>query len=751
MVQSITVQPAALSLDEVLRKVLHSGDALECSLAVEVLAQIGDDYAQELLIECLLSEDPDVRGDAATALGRCNNARVAVALLDNLKNDPCGETKVLYIQALQALGALSCVKTLQVLAQGRGENAGIFWEDDCAGWDDWLDVQCAAIEALGCLGGGEKADATVAAVLFALDDRDGQDLWAIACRALAGLGARGCAALAELLGETSALNRKRIATALGTSAGIEGEALLLQLVQDGDGGVRIAAIESGAVRGLESLRQAGLQNNFPAVRIKTLEVFDTFDRAQFVKALNDVDAGVRIAACQAIEKAARPWTGLGLVPRAKRQLRVSSEKFLVALVGAMAVAEPEQALIFIEEIANHKATNPAVCCAALRALGKFSSTGAVECLALAATDSKQDIRREAIIALGRIAKTRKRAAEKAGAVLACAIRGELVMPPQDWQPPPENHAGQVPKHGARAPRDDGDAKIHLSRDGDVVSGLAPGEESAEMDQDLPAGPPPLSTLEAILSYQPAASEPQASIELDEADMAFLELTGSRGGRRRLNPEALVPAHLDVQRLAVHLAPEAGRPELIAPLASAAVANDNVVCEAALEALGQMAADSIDITTAAPAVLQQSRAADKAVRARAVAALAWITSKEAEAVLVRSAADPCGTIRAAAVAAIAWRGGDAGRLEVLLCDEERRVRQLAAELVSKKGGARAISNLLAYAVFENALDKSDAARLLSRHGSAAHDAVAAWAGGDDNLQRIVGLELLALMLKARNAG
>jgi len=736
---------AAGPLCGILREIVDGGDDLERCLSIGVAARIKGSEAREILIKCLHCADPDVRGDAGSALGYRHGAEASAALADNLKDDPCGENKVVYIQALQTLGASSAVKTLQVLVRGRGQDDGIFWDEDDGDWDDWLDVQRAAIKALGHLSKDEDADASIAVILDALADPDGQDLWAIGCRALARLGEPGCNALENLLVEASALNRKRIATALGSAdcAGVED--IILHLLHDSDAGVRIAAVETGGELKSGRVRHEGLENTFPGVRAKTLEVFDDLDQAAIAKALSDIDPGVRIAACRAIGRAGNLLPGVDLLSRAQKQLRSSSPEYLAELVAAMTVAEPDKAAEFVEEIANHQATKPVVRLAAIRALGKLGGDGAVDCLAISAADKKQDIRLEAIVALGRIAKTRGASADRAASVLASAIVGEHVPAPPDWKPGEDDGGSLAPKSGHRAMEEQGEGKVQLNREGEPVSEDPEPEAAQNADSDTPPSPMPLSTLEAIIAYQPAEPAKAGGIELDSEDIAFLEMTGSRIGKRKIDPQKQVPAHIDVCRLAARIAGETGKAELVEPLAKAAVSHDTEVCETALDSLSRLASGGVDISPSAEALLQQSGAANAVIRRRALEALGWIKTPQTGDILNQALNDPAGAVRAAALQAISISGGTLDELPAYCGDEDRRVRQAAATLISKKADADTIPALLNFAMIENAVHKEQAADLLAGHGEAAILPVLAWVRGDDQTRRIVGLEMLARIL------
>ena len=137
-----------------------------------------------------MDPDPDLRADAMAALARCARPEDAPAIRRSLAGDPVGEVKVAAIQALARLKDGGSVPLLRALAQGRCE-AEVTWEEPGSGWDDWLDVQVTAVEALGAIG----AEETVDDLVHARDDEMGQDLDHVVFAALARMPERGVPAL----------------------------------------------------------------------------------------------------------------------------------------------------------------------------------------------------------------------------------------------------------------------------------------------------------------------------------------------------------------------------------------------------------------------------------------------------------------------------------------------------------------------------------------------------------------------------
>lgn len=727
---------------QALAAVLDDGSEPERCLAVQALGQMGGAEAADLLIAALRDCDPDVRGDAAVALGRLKDIRAVVPLKDNLLEDPCGDIKVLYLEALDALGAEDCTDIFCALATGRGAAHNVAWDDDVADWDDWLDVQRAAIVALGAGKGAQIQSNAVAAILSALNDPDGQDLWALACPSLARLGAPGNAALDSLASEATALNRKRIATALAHSDDRQG-LVLDRLLKDKDAGVRIAAIGSAIALGKDDVLLDGMDDRAAEVRVAVLTAMKRSDGKVLAKGLNDIDAAVRLAACETVIRFGKRCPGLGLTARIERGLRTASEPLLAAMVGAAIVAEPKDVLPLIEEIANHRATAAKVRCACLRGLGELKSRDAIDLLSQAVCDERQDIRLEAIVALSKMARSDRPAADRAIDLLASAISGNLVQAPHGWQPEEDNVVQFVPKKGAQAAGDDGDAKIKLDRDGNIVDPPAEAPDG-DVETEL-AETTPTSTLEAIVSFQPSAAETE--IEISDDDLEFLELTGSRHKRRRLDPQASPPAHVDVRRLAACLAGETECGDLVPALVSVLGERDRQLSDTALVSLERLGKAGIDLSEAEHDLAALANASDVGLRCRAVSALSHVATLSATGLIENAVADGEGSVRAAGLHAAANLPNVQVDPFEYRRDPDRNVRLAAAAIAARSDPAVAIPVLLELALAEDGVHKTEIAGLLAGRFENCEHLLANWVAGHDAKKRLIGLEMLPMVSAA----
>ncbi len=135
------------------RHLRDGGDVIRCA-AARAIGSLGDEAAASDLIAALLDQDPDVRTDAMAALVSCARPRDNEAIRRSLAGDPVKEVKVLALQALCRLKDAGSSPLIRALARDRCDD-DITWEDGAGIWDDWLDVQVAAITTLGSLGDSE--------------------------------------------------------------------------------------------------------------------------------------------------------------------------------------------------------------------------------------------------------------------------------------------------------------------------------------------------------------------------------------------------------------------------------------------------------------------------------------------------------------------------------------------------------------------------------------------------------------------
>lgn len=202
--------PESTSPSPFQRYLESDNEVLRCAAIRAVAAGAEpDETAREALLAALTDEDPDVRADAMEGLVSLALAEDAPAIRESLQGDPVREVKLAAIAILARLNDRESIDLLRALVRDRAEGA-VAWEDDASDWEDWLDIQVAAIAALADMGVTEAIEDFFAAK----DDEFGQTLDTQVFGALARLGAEGMNWLLASLEVETGLPRKRAVDAL---------------------------------------------------------------------------------------------------------------------------------------------------------------------------------------------------------------------------------------------------------------------------------------------------------------------------------------------------------------------------------------------------------------------------------------------------------------------------------------------------------------------------------------------------------
>ena len=588
-----------------------------------------------------MDPDPDLRADAMAALARCARPEDAPAIRRSLAGDPVGEVKVAAIQALARLKDGGSVPLLRALALSRCETE-VAWEEPGSGWDDWLDVQVAAIGALGAIG----VEAAVDDLVHARDDEMGQDLDHVVFAALAQLPDRGVPALRGFFQHGDARVRKR---ALDTLAGAGREALT-------------------------PLRETLVRDRSPGVRRLAVDCFDEDDEALAALALKDPDAGVR---CAALARAvpARPDVGRSalrdpdesvravaleareskpagddepdLVANVEAWLRSAGVSLATVCAAVLPTLAGARSLNALDEAANDSERPAEVRIAALHSLGRIETEESVDVLRHAAADGSRQVRLAALTSLVEITRSAPAdIGDGARAVLMEAVRGSLAptLPAEEAgtgnasPPAPVVAAGGESEQGAPAPDDEMPPASTPSTSDDGASDTASTEPAY-----------PRSTLEAIGGRPVAAARSEAAPSPSDADAGAPE----RRPRRRPG------------RVAVDGPDDFGQDLRLTALRLAAACKGGQFDDALAE-------------TAASTTPALRAAAFEAI-ARRAAAMSLAPSLTDIVVVALKDGDP--TVRAAAARALAARSDAAPHLAPLLDDPDDSVRALALKAVA----------------------------------------------------------------------
>ncbi len=218
-----------------LTHLLNEGDAADRCYCARALGNLGESDGVPALLEALHDEDVDVCVDAAAALGRIGSRSVVPVLIESLNTDPNAEVALAVTQALGRIGDAQAIEALIGVASERPEHLHL---ND--GWDDWWDMQLAAVETLG----RHQAETALPALQAILEEQDAKDIEDQVLRALARIGGKGLDLIVSRLHNGSVQTRRRAARALASSGADRASRVLGRALQDAEPEVRIAAIES---------------------------------------------------------------------------------------------------------------------------------------------------------------------------------------------------------------------------------------------------------------------------------------------------------------------------------------------------------------------------------------------------------------------------------------------------------------------------------------------------------------------------
>lgn len=593
-------------------------DVIRCA-AARALAVLGDASTAPALVEALMDPDPDLRADAMAALVRCARPEDAPAIRRSLESDPVAEVKVAAIQALARLKDEPSIPLLRGLVLSRCEPA-IAWEERESAWDDWLDVQVAAIDALGAMGAANAVDD----LIRARDDEDGQDLDHVVFGALAQIPGRGVEVLRGFLGHGGARVRQRALAALSKAAC----GLLLPmreaLVHDSSPQVRRLAIgcfgegdDTLAILALEdpdaSVRAAALARTVPA-------------RPDVVRsALRDPDEAVRAVVLEACASQPARADEPDLAANAEAWLRTAGARLATTCAAVLPTLAGAGALNTLRKTADDETRQPEVRIAALRSLGTIETGEAVDSLRLAAANRSSQVRLAALAALAQLVRTASgEVRRKAILVVTDAVRGALLVTPE----------GKAPQAEASAETADD------SRPADAED-----TETVELSY-------PRSTLEAIQTrgLRTVPSPPAAAPKEEQA--------GSPARRGRARPRRVAiegsgdadDIAMDIRLTALRQVADCTGEAIDTALADAAGSDSPELRTAALDAIARRAAAMP--LSAVLAVTLKEALDDREPPVRAVAARALAAQDDAARHLAPRLQDPLDTVRAAAVSAVA---------------------------------------------------------------------------------------------------
>ena len=631
-----------------------SEDAIRCA-AARSLGALGEEDAAPALLGTLMDPDPDVRSDAMNALERCARPQDAAAIRRSLRDDPVADVKIAAIRALRRLEDEASAGLLRALSIDRCE-PHVAWEPPDEGWDDWLDVQVAAITALGEM----RVEDAVDDLVRARRDETGQDLDHVVFAALANVPGRGVAVLLDALGAGDPRVRRRALAALSKRAHRLPARVHERLLRDPEPDVRVLAIESTGGPA-EVLARLASNDRCAFVRRTALARIAPSRPDIVLSALDDPDESVRATALEAIAASpallrelrgeAFPVGVSDLAGKARVWLRTAGSRLAAACASVLPRLAGADALDALREVAGNRGMAPQVRIAALRAMGETGTDATIDALRIAAADPARQVRLAALVAVGEMARSapddvRRRARD----LLIDAARGG-----------PRTAQGPASTRNVGGPR-----SLRSSK-----TGRSPAERTPAYPEDeaFPGGTPqprvssvtrtsagtaerpyPRSTLGAIrASSTEAAQGAQASAPASDAAR-----TSRRDGLvrpRRVAVDGCDDVATDIRLAAIRIAAECTGDGIEGMLAEAAGSVSPRERAAVLEAIARRA-ESISLSPGLVAALDRFlRHDDPRVRVAAARAIAG-TAHDAHCTLAPLVADADACVRTVAIAAVA---------------------------------------------------------------------------------------------------
>lgn len=556
-------------------QVLGEGVDVHRCLAARALGRIGQTDAVAALVDALHDEDEDVRADAAVALGQLGDPASGDRLLENLLGDPSPEVKG---AALDALVRMRHGKTVPwLLRLVRGKDPDIVWDESDfyeSGWDDWADFQSKSIAALGAL----RITDAVPDIVEAMNDEFGQDLTEVAFPALARMGSAGIDALTRFMESDDGRTRRRAAAALAASKEPLAQEAVVRVLADVSPDVRLAAARVLASRDPADVRLAPLfSDSADTVRTEMVRRCGKAHAEKLPPLFDDPAPDVINAVFVLLADAPGLLPADEIAFQARRALVGPAPSDAAAL--ALAIATPEEAVDLLAGIIADHSRPDAARCDAIRALAQCQGPQVLPSLTAAASDTVREIRLEAMTALLTLARAEESddSPGEACQVLLSMIAGTLTPEPET---PEESDAenSSVPVQTVMPPgpvgiedpaRIEDPAKIE---DPARVADPA-GDEDPVPREDNPEQAIPLSTLDAILGTgEPESADAvladEEQVDLTEADVEFLRLSGQGPVKRRIALETDIPIPEDMRRFAARLLGDLDQDDVAQALAAA---------------------------------------------------------------------------------------------------------------------------------------------------------------------------------------
>lgn len=508
-----------------------------------------DENSRQAFMAALLDEDPDVRTDAMTALAGCARPEDAETIRQSLEGDPVLEVKLAAITILAALDDLASLPLIRGLAKARMDDT-VAWEDDIGGWDEWLEVQRAAIAALA----GMRATEAIDDLIAIRTDEFGQNLDVEVFAALMSIGGAGTAHVLDCARSLTGLARKRALDALRAGDAANLTAYVDLMLDDADAGIRVLAVPLLAA---SDPRVMQIAENDPdaAVRCTAISAFAGDFQIVAQVGLADDDESVQAMALEHLAVPVPAALHEALAPH--MAVWIKSAGTALAAVSARRLREfdTKEALALLPDLIDDTERALEVRLAAVNGLAEIDAPDTTSLLTGFLDSASQQVR---TVAARHLALRAGKGDAEAVAALAAAIDMTLLD---------EDHASieLPPEDGPDAAIqrfDDAKPSVRISLDGEIVE--HEGEEPATG----------LSTLAAIQFTMPDA--PEMAEDTPEE--------GSAKRRKRRSVEGPENIAEDLARVSLGLCGGIDAPELREAILRRTGSDDAGLSAAAYQAL-----------------------------------------------------------------------------------------------------------------------------------------------------------------------
>lgn len=462
----------------------HQNEVIRCAALRAYAACAPEPKARQALLDKLMDPDPDIRTDALERLVDLARPEDAELLRASLEGDPVREAKVAAIHALSSLQDKGSVSLLRSLVHSRSENR-VAWEDEGGDWDDWLDVQVAAVTALGRM---QVADA-IEDFVTARNDEFGQNIDDAIFKALSDLGTPGIEVLFQIAKVEGSRAARRAAAEIAKTDISALVPFADKLLNSEDPDVRRIAISAMTP---DDTRAVNLVRHDPSteIRVAALRHVALARPDEVLTALQSPHEGVQAEALALLDGTVPANLHEPLVDNLLVWLRHAPTGLAIAAAHALPNFAPNRCEAPLLDVVADTDRHLEIRIAAVAALAGKSPPVATELFRAMLENPTRQVRTAALAELSHRAKCGEHTAVD---TIVEAIRGELVSTGDD-------HASgnEAASQDAAMPKGEhGPQSIRITRDGDIVEG-----------EEAPSG----STLHGILA---ATREPAPPTELAE--------------------------------------------------------------------------------------------------------------------------------------------------------------------------------------------------------------------------------------------